>query len=117
MADNEFLTNLCEPYDEAVKNEIIMIMVENDEPLKHCRFWPNKVLVFRLIKDDLSPEVGFFRAKPGSHRTLSHRKIHDIPDENIYLKANEALVLDGDMVIKWPESGGGLCMMKVITKT
>lgn len=91
-------------------------MVENDKPLPHWKAGPGKVLVYRPIKDELSPEVGFIKIKPGSHLMTNPREIRDIRDEDIRLKTDETLILDGDMVINWPKPGGGLCMLQVIKK-
>ena len=73
-------------------------------------------MIYRLFRDELSSEIEFFKIKPGSHLMSSPMKILDIPDEDIHLKPNEVLVLDGEIVIKWPKPGGGLCMLQAIKK-
>lgn len=73
------------------------------------------VLLYKPFEGELHTGVGFFSVIPGSHE-MSDSEADDREFNPISLQPNQVIVLDGNLVIRWPAAGGGLGMMKYIKK-
>lgn len=114
LATNEFITSRCGPYQDAVKDEAIMSTVRNNPQLPPYRAGPGKVLLFKPIDHGLSEEVGFLRYFEGSHR--KSKPIGEMPERGISVELDHILAMDGDLVIRWPKTGGAIFMLQGIIK-
>ena len=97
-----------------MKDEVIMSTVRNNPQLPPYRAGPGKVLLFKPIDHGLSEGVGFLRYFEGSHK--KSKSIGDMPERGICVELDQILVMDGDLVIRWPKTGGGIFMLQGIIK-
>ena len=95
-----------------MKDEAIMSTIRNNPQLPPYRAGLGKVLLFKLIDYGLSEEVRFLRYFEGSHK--KSKSIGDMPERGICVELNQILVMDGDLVIRWPKTGGGIFMLQGI---
>lgn len=114
LSTNEFITSRCGPYPDAVKDEAVMLTLANDPQLPPYRLGPGKIFLFKPIDQALSEDVGFLRYYEGSHRRS--KSIGDAAEKAICLRMNQMLIMDGDLVIRWPKAGGGIFILQGILK-
>lgn len=69
------------------------------------------VLVLRPFENVLDSENGFFKITKG-------RDINFTPESQPvdHLQPDQVLIIDGDVEVCYPQSGGGLCMLHGIKK-
>ncbi|EGD99966.1 hypothetical protein TESG_07294 [Trichophyton tonsurans CBS 112818] len=116
LNSNKFILDRCGPYEQAEKDTVILSMVKNDQQLQPWRIMPGKVLVIRPVTHELNASVGFPKSIKGSHRMSSIGEVMGAPEEELIIGLNQALIIDGDVVIRFPRAGGGVCMMEGIMK-
>ncbi|EAS29618.2 uncharacterized protein CIMG_08364 [Coccidioides immitis RS] len=116
LASNPFISHLCGLYEEVMKDTVILSMVENDIHLLLWRILLGKVLVIRPVDHALSKNVGFPRYIKDSHKMQDVKEIMQAPEEGLHLGLNQVLIMNGDLVIRFPKAGGGVYMMKAIYK-
>lgn len=105
-------TSDCEPKGAPAA----FILSKNDTQLPRWRAQPGWVIIYRPIKEELNPEVGFLKIIEGSHKMSDEQQIRGSQPREIRLQPNQVLVLDGDAVIEYPLPGGGLGLLKAFKK-
>jgi hypothetical protein len=91
-----------------------MLTLTNSPQLPPYKLGPGKVFLFKPIDHDLSEEVGFLKYFEGSH--IQSKSIGNAPERGICLTLDQMLVMDGDLVIRWPKAGGGIFILQGILK-
>ncbi|QSS58218.1 hypothetical protein I7I51_07641 [Histoplasma capsulatum] len=108
LSGNTLIEQQCGPYSDAEKIRMVVLMSKNHRPLLNVSVGPNYILIFRPFKDILDSNNGFFKMRNG--RCISSSQSFDC------LQLDQALILDGNVRIDYPLTGGGLCMLLVMKK-
>ena len=89
--------------------------MENIRQLQRLKAGRNRVFIYRAFKEALGPHNGFFRIVEGSHRASPEHLINASATE-IHLEPGEVIIMDGELVIEYPQRGGGVGLLQVISK-
>ncbi|KAL2359041.1 hypothetical protein RJZ56_008126 [Blastomyces dermatitidis] len=116
LANNAFLARHCGSYLDAPKDTLIISMVSNDRQLPFWKLAPGKVLIFRPVDYELSEEAGFLRYIEGSHKISNMEEATRAQEKGIRVRLDQMLIMDGDSVIRWPKTGGGICILQGVLK-
>lgn len=92
-----------------------MCFIKNDRPLPRVRVGFDRIYVYRALEKALGPEDGLFALVPGSHREKAE-SVERRAEVQVRLSPGQTLLVDGNMVIRYPQSGGGVCMMAAYWK-
>lgn len=93
----------------------VACFVKNTRPLPRVRVGYDRIYIYRPLEKTLGPEDGLFRLVPGSHREKAG-SVERQAEVDIRLSPGQVLLMDGNMVIRYPQNGGGLCMMAAYWK-
>jgi hypothetical protein len=93
----------------------IVCFIKNNRPLPRVRVGFDRIYVYQALEKELGPENGLFSLVPGSHREKA-ASVERQTEVQIRLSPGQTLLVDGNMVIRYPQGGGGLCMMAVYWK-
>ena len=89
--------------------------MRNVKQLQRLKAGRGRVFIYRAFKDPLGPENGFIRIVEGSHLVGPEHLINASATE-IRLKPGQAIIMDGELVIEYPQSGGGVGLLQSISK-
>lgn len=89
--------------------------IKNTRQLSRVRLGYDRTYLYLPLEKALGPEDGLFRLVPGSHREKANN-VEGLSEVEIRLSPGQILVVDGNMVIRYPQSGGGVCMMAAYWK-
>lgn len=95
--------------------QTVFILMRNPEQLKRWRARPGGVIIYRSLEEELGPEHGFIKIVEGSHR-MPPSQVTQAEAKPIRLRRDQAILVDGDVVIEYPPSGGGLGMLSSLDK-
>lgn len=93
----------------------VACFVKNTRPLPRVRVGYDRIYIYQPLEKTLGPEDGLFRLVPGSHREKAG-SVERQAEVDIRLSPGQVLLMDGNMVIRYPQNGGGLCMMAAYWK-
>lgn len=93
----------------------IMCFIRNNTPLPRVRVGFDRIYIYRALEKALGPKDGLFTLVPGSHREKAD-SVERQTEVQIRLSPGQILIVDGNMVIRYPQSGGGVCMMAAYWK-
>jgi len=74
------------------------------------------VFIYRAVEEALGPENGFFRIVEGSHR-MKPEEVINAQAKDIHLELGDIIIVNGDLVIEYPQSGGGVGLLKCVSKS
>lgn len=89
--------------------------IRNRKPLPKLRAGFDRIFLYIALADEIGPEDGLLKLVPGSHKQKSG-VVEMQPEIDIRLSPGQALIMDGNMVIRYPQNGGGICIMAVYWK-
>jgi hypothetical protein len=90
--------------------------MRNVKQLQRLKAGRGRVFIYRAVGDTLGPDNGFLRIVEGSHR-MSPDQFIDATAREIRLEPGQAIIMDGDLVIEYPQAGGGVGLLKCISKS
>lgn len=93
----------------------VICFVKNNKPLPRVRVGSDRIYIYRALDRELGPKDGLFALIPGSHREKANN-VERQTEIQIRLSPNQILVVDENMVIRYPQDGDGLCMMAAYWK-
>ena len=88
---------------------------------KNTATFSNMVSYWRRLRTIQIPEpnwvttVGLFKVIPGSHKMPSEQR-RRASRKVVTIRPNQALLLDGRLIIDWATTGGGIGLLKMIEK-
>lgn len=114
---DEYLKDLLRgPYAHAnIHMAAAVVWMKNPSQLQRLKAGRGLVFIYKAVEETLGPENGFFRIVEGSQR-MSPEQIVNANARDIYLQPGEAIILDGDLAIEYPQAGGGVGLVKCISK-
>ena len=89
--------------------------MRNNTQLGRFHAGKDHVFIYRPLEEALGPHNGFFKVVAGSHN-MRPEQIAEAEAEEIQLQFGQALILDGDVVIEYPMAGGGIGLVKCLSK-
>ena len=93
----------------------MIVWTKNPKQLQRFRAGRDRVFIYRPLEEALGPENGFFRIVEGSHR-MGKDGVTNANAKDIRLEPGQAIILDGDLQIEYPQAGGGVGLAKCIGK-
>jgi hypothetical protein len=90
--------------------------MRNRTQLPKLRAGFDRIFIYLALADEIGPENGLLRLVPGSHE-LKGDVVGMQSEIDIRLSPGQALIIDGNLVIRYPQNGGGICIMAVYWKT
>jgi hypothetical protein len=88
----------------------LVCFIKNDRPLPRLRIGYDRIYIYQALDKELGPGNGLFTLVPGSHLKEAN-SVERQAEVQIRLLPGQTLLVDGNMVIRYPQGGGGLCMM------
>lgn len=93
----------------------VVIWMQNPNQLQRFKAGRGRVFVYKAIEGVLGPQNGFFRIVEGSH-LMNPDQIIKTNAKDVHLQPGQAIILDGDLVIEYPQAGGGVALLKCFSK-
>ncbi|EDO00503.1 predicted protein [Sclerotinia sclerotiorum 1980 UF-70] len=93
----------------------VVIWMQNPNQLQRFKAGRGRVFVYKAIEGVLGPQNGFFRIVEGSH-LMNPNQIIKTNAKDVHLQPGQAIILDGDLVIEYPQAGGGVALLKCFSK-
>lgn len=93
----------------------VACFIKNTRPLPRVRVGYDRIYVYLPLEKILGPEDGLFRLVPGSYREKAD-SVEKQGEVDIRLSPGQALLMDGNTVIRYPRNGGGLCIIAAYWK-
>ena len=90
--------------------------MHNPKQLKRLKAGRGRVFIYRAVEEALGPENGFFKIVEGSHR-MKPEEIINTQAKDIRLDPGDIIIVDGNLVIEYPQSGGGVGLLKCVSKS
>ena len=83
----------------------------DQSPLK--RAGSNWVFIYKAVTETLTTSTGLFKIIPNSHK-MTAEQLLQAARKDISVRTDQALIIDGRLVIDWPTTGGGICLLKMV---
>lgn len=93
----------------------IVCFIRNNKALPRLRVGFDRIYIYQALEKELGLENGLFTLVPGSHREKAD-SVERQTEIQIRLSPGQSLLVDGNMVIRYPQAGGGLCIMAAYWK-
>ena len=77
------------------------------------RAGPGWIYIYKALDKSLDINVGLFRVMSGSHK-MSPTQLERAFRQDLIIKPNQVLILDGNLIVDWPTTGGGVGLLKMI---
>ena len=90
--------------------------MQNPKQLPFVWAGRGRIYIYKAIDTPLNVENGFFRIIEGSP-LMTLDEVKKIPPTNITLLPGQIIIMDGDLVIQYSKTGGGLGLLKCISKS
>lgn len=94
----------------------VVVWIRNLNQLPRLKAGRGRVFIYRAVEEALGPENGFFRIVEGSHRMRFEEAII-AQAKDIHLEPGDIIIVDGELVIEYPQTGGGVGLLKCVAKS
>jgi hypothetical protein len=91
------------------------MMTHNPTQLHRTRVGPGRVLIWSPFDRPVNTQNGFFRVIKGS-QNMSFAEVNAASTVEISLNPGQAIIIDGELCIQWPQVGSGLAQFKALKK-
>ena len=91
-----------------------MIWVHNPR-VQRFRAGGGRVFIYKALEERLSLHNGFFKIVVGS-QCISLEEIRNAQARDIHCQPGQATILDGDLVMEYPQAGSGVGLLKCLWK-
>jgi hypothetical protein len=114
---DEYLKNMLHGSYANAKLQMadVVVWMQNYKQLQRVRAGRGRVFIYKAVEGTLSPENGFFRVVEGSH-LMGPEQVMNAKAKDIYLEPGQAIIVDGELIIEYPQTGGGIGLLKCISK-